>query len=191
MPLETVHEGSVIHPLAAKSVFWELKTTVSDPAFEKEAWISAALILFGECGFSIADEATIFFCSRDLAPGVAKMPTAPLSEDAVFLSSIFINPARALRGLDTVLVDAAIMNLSSRNFPAVEAFGYRDHDEARALLGSKPAFIGLPPVESLESAGFSVIRDHPITPRLRLELPPKFDLLTAAAAEDLLAQALA
>ena len=181
----------MIHPLAAKSVFWELKTTVSDPAFEKEAWISAALILFGDCGFSILDEATVFVCSADLAPGAAKMPTAPLSEDAAFLSSLFIKPERAERGLESVLIDAAIMNLSSREFPAVEAFGYRDHAQARALLGSKPAFIGLPAVELLESAEFSIIQDHPITPRLRLELPPKFDLLTAAAAEDLLAQALA
>ena len=46
-------------------------------------------------------------------------------------------------------------------------------------------------METLESAGFRVERDHPITPRLRLELPPAFDLLTAAAVEDLLARALA
>ena len=107
------------------------------------------------------------------------------------MSSLFVKSHRAARGLEAVLLDATIMNLTSRDASAVEAFGYRDAGTAEDLLRDKPGRIGLLPVETLESAGFMVVRDHPITPRLRLELPPAFDLLTTAAVEDLLARALA
>ena len=58
-------------------------------------------------------------------------------------------------------------------------------------MGHKPAYIGLMSYETLRSAGFEVAADHPVLPRLRLELPPEHDMLSAAAAEDLLARVLA
>lgn len=61
MLVESVKEGVTINPLAARSVFWELKTAVVDPAFEKEAWISAMLLSHGDCGLTVGDEATVFF----------------------------------------------------------------------------------------------------------------------------------
>ncbi|MHC2547989.1 hypothetical protein [Corynebacterium hesseae] len=191
MLVQAVKEGVAINPLAARSIFWEMKTTVADPAFEKEAWISSTLLRCGDCGFTVGDEATLLFCPPELAPGVAKLPTSPVSEDAVLVTSLFVKPHRAAKGLEAVLLDATIMHLTSREASAVEAFGFRDARQAEELLREKPARIGLLPVETLESAGFMVVRDHPITPRLRLELPPAFDLLTAAAVEDLLARALA
>lgn len=191
MLVESVKEGVTINPLAARSIFWELKTAVADPAFEKEAWISAMLFSHGDCGLTVGDEATVFFCPSEYAPGAAKLPSSPVSKDAAILSSLFVKSHRAARGLEAVLLDAAVMNLSSRDFSAVEAFGYRDAKEAEFLLREKPAFIGLLPVETLESAGFMVVQDHPITPRLRLDLPPAFDLLSDAAVEDMLARALA
>lgn len=191
MLVQAVKEGVAINPLAARSIFWELKTTVADPAFEKEAWISATLLRCGDCGFTVGDEATVLFCPPELAPGAAKLPTSPVSEDAVLVTSLFVNSHRAAKGLEAVLLDATIMHLTSREASAVEAFGFRDARQAEELLREKPARIGLLPVETLESAGFMVVGDHPITPRLRLELPPAFDLLTAAAVEDLLARALA
>lgn len=191
MLVQAVKEGTAINPLAARSIFWELKATVADPAFEKEAWLTAALYTFGDCGFTIGDEATVFFCSADLAPGAAKLPTSPVSADAAILSSLFVGSDRAGRGLEAVLIDAALVNLTARGFGAVESFGYRDAAAATALLGSKPARIGLLDTETLTRAGFEVVQDHAITPRLRLELPPEFSLMTAAAVEDALARALA
>lgn len=186
MLLTPVTDGSIINPLAARSVFWEIKTTVADPSFEKEAWISTTLLRFGECGFTMADEATVFFCSPDFAQGAAKLPTAPISADAAIITSLFLSPTSAGRGFEAVLLDAAIMNLVSRDMPAVEAFGYRDRDEVTRLLGVKPSFIGLLPVEPLESAGFTVIQDHAIAPRLRLDLPPESQRL--AAVEEMVAR---
>ena len=43
-------------------------------------------------------------------------------------------------------------------------------------------------VSILESAGFKIVADHPAIPRLRLTLPPEFDLLTAHEIADLLAE---
>ncbi|APT93554.1 hypothetical protein CPHO_12380 [Corynebacterium phocae] len=188
MWVQPVTEGVKVHPLAARSVFWEIKTTVADPAFEKEAWVTRALVEFGECGFTIQDSATVYFCSPELAQGAAKLPTAPVAEDAAVITSLFADPGHP--GLEAIVLDAAVMNLVARDFTAVEAFGYRDFAQARKLLGEKPPRIGLMPVETLEAAGFRVVRDHPITPRLRMELPPPFELLTVAAMDDLLARAM-
>lgn len=180
------------HPLAAVCTFWEFSAdytaSVADSAFEKEAWLHTTLLQFGDCGFSIRGdmevEATVLFCSRDLAPGAAKLPTAPVSEDAAIISSLFTKAYAVTQGHTAALLDAAIYNLTARDFAAVEAFGYRDHAEAEAFLGTKPARIGLLPFPTLEAAGFKVTQDHPVFPRLRLELPPVQGFFSLAAVED-------
>lgn len=198
---------SRIHPQAARSIFWELDPDSAaevlasgDPGFEKEAWLTTTLLEYGSCGFSFERSsheravATVLFCSRDDAPGAVQLPTAPVSEDAQVLTSLFIDPGFAGIGLESVLLDAAIMSLVERNAPAVEAFGWRTDFFARAdvdelLEGPIGAVlrsaseIGLLSVSVLESAGFQVIADHPVLPRLRLELPPQHSLLSAAALE--------
>ena len=228
--LEPLTPYSEMHPRAASSMYWECAHEVADPGFEKEAWISSTLLSFGPCGFSIRSDATIIYCAADDAPGIAKMPTGPTSSDAAIITSLFVSSQRAGRGLESVLLDTAIMDLLQREFAAVEAFGYHDfgetaHDEifydttdknahnigieelfesnsseffadvnfeiARHFLGIRPDSIGLLPVSILQGAGFEVVKDHPVTPRLRLELPPAHELLSAAAVEDLVARALA
>ena len=192
MILEPVREGTRIHRQAARSTFWEREASVVDPAFEKEAWLATTLLSFGQCGFTVGEDATILFCSREDAAGAAKLPTAPISEDAEIITSLFVKAHLMGRGIEAVLVDAAIMHLTNRGSAAVEAFGYYGDPAAAAdFLGHKPAYIGLMSYETLRSAGFEVAADHPVLPRLRLELPPEHDMLSAAAAEDLLARALA
>ena len=198
-----------IHPQAARSIFWELDAEAAslvqdsgDPSFEKEAWLTTTLLHYGCCGLSLERStlpravATVLWCSRDDAPGAAQLPTAPVSEDAEVLSSLFIDPGFAGVGLEAVLIDAAIMQLVDRNVPAVEAFGWRQDFFARAdvdellegpvgrVLRSAPE-IGLMSVSALESAGFQVVADHPVLPRLRLELPPAHGLLSVAEVEEL------
>ena len=110
------------------------------------------------------------------------------------LTSLFIDPGFAGIGLESLLLDAAIMSLVERDVPAVEAFGWRTDFFARAdvdelLEGPVGAVlrsaseIGLMSVSVLESAGFKVVADHPVLPRLRLDLPPQHDLISAAALE--------
>lgn len=202
-----------IHAQAARSIFWELDadtaTTVlstGDPAFEKEAWLARVLINYGCCGFSLIRPetrhtiATVLYCSRTDAPGANQLPTAPVSDDAELLTSLYIDPGFAGIGLESVLLDAAIMELTDKDASAVEAFGWRSDFFTRTdvdsllrgpvgdLLRSAPE-IGLVSVPVLESAGFRVVADHPVLPRLRLELPPQHDLLSAADVEELLTRA--
>lgn len=117
------------------------------------------------------------------------MPTAPVSEDAAVVTSLFIDSAVAGTGLEAVLMDAAIMDLLQKGVDAVEAFGWRTDAEEPLPLAEKPQEIGLIDAEVLESAGFEVVRDHPVLPRLRLEMPPAKGLLSAEAVEKLLSGA--
>ena len=202
-----------IHPQAGRSIFWELDAEAAslvqdsgDPAFEKEAWLTTTLLDYGCCGLSLERStaaravATVLWCSRDAAPGCAQLPTAPVSEDAEVLTSLFIDPGFAGVGLEAVLLDAAIMQLVDADVPAVEAFGWRQDFFSRAdvdellegPVGSilrSASEIGLMSVAVLESAGFQVVADHPVLPRLRLELPPQHGLLSVAAVEELLDRA--
>lgn len=190
MQLEPVAVGTRVHYHAARSVWWEVDGEVADPVFEKEAWLTTALLRFGPCGFTCGDQATVYYCAPSLARGIGKLPTGPVAADAAVLTSLFVNPAREGRGLEAVLIDATLMDLTSRGISAVEAFGCRDGALVTELLGVDPARIGMPGVEHLESAGFRVVEDHPATPRLRVDLPPE-EFLTANVQEELLSRALA
>lgn len=201
----TAQTAGRMHFQAARSVFWELDPALArrvakagDAPFEKEVWLSSVLLTFGVCGFSIGfprsevprrARATVLYCPREDAPGAQHMPTAPVSEDAAVVTSLFIDPAVAGTGLEAVLMDAAIMDLLQKGVDAVEAFGWRTDAEEPLPLAEKPQEIGLIDAEVLESAGFEVVRDHPVLPRLRLEMPPAKGLLSAEAVEKLLSGA--
>jgi GNAT superfamily N-acetyltransferase len=198
---------SSIHPQAGRSIFWELAPDAAavvqasgDPGFEKEAWLTTTLLEYGTCGFSLERStreravATILFCARENAPGAEQLPTSPVSDDAEVLTSLFIDPGFAGIGLESVLLDAAIMFLVEREARAVEAFGWRTDFFARADVDEllegpvgnilrSASEIGLMSVPILESAGFKVIAEHPVLPRLRLELPPQQSLLSVAGLE--------
>lgn len=203
---------SLIHPHASRSVFWETEPAVrrqieaaGGESFEKEAWLAARFLDYGTCGFTIVFEdglrfrssgrATILYCSPNDAPGVAQLPTGPVSGDAQLITSLFIDPRLWGTGLESVLLDAAVMDLTQRGFAAVEAFGLRRDveyaettDEVIEIV-DKRTDIGLIDVDQLEGTGFKTIREHPVLPRLRLELPPAHSLLSAADVELLLREA--
>lgn len=184
-----------LHPQARKSAFWELAPAVLakvDPSFEKEAWLSTTLLEFESCGFNIGYRngtpalASVIFCEPDAAPGAQALPTAPISSDAAIISSLFIDEVFRGIGMESALLDASLMELIRRDYPAVEAFGYRADSTHPDPIASRRLEIGLIDVEALESAGFEVIADHPVLPRLRMELPPATVLMTAKDAQRLL-----
>lgn len=201
----TAQSAGKIHLQAAQSVFWELEPELArrvvqagDASFEKEIWLSTVLLTFGTCGFSVGfprsevprrARATVLYCSRDDAPGARQLPTAPVSEDAAVVTSLFIDPGFEDMGMEAVLIDAAIMDLLQKGVDAVEAFGWRKESEEPLPMTEKPEDIGLIDADVLESAGFEVVRDHPVLPRLRLEMPPAQGLLSAEAVEKLLSGA--
>lgn len=176
-------------PAAVQSVFWELEPESAalvrergEERFEKEAWLSAVLLDSPGCGFYLWDQsplATLFYCSPAQAPGAIQLPTAPVSADAMLITSLHLTPGWADRGMEAVLIDAAIMDLVARETaPAVEAFGLRTEEAVEPLLSRKEE-MGIIGAEDLEAAGFRVAREHPVFPRYRLELPPERELLVA------------
>ncbi|AKE42286.1 Uncharacterised protein [Corynebacterium kutscheri] len=201
---------SQVHPQCAKNIFFELAPKTADrvkksgdPRFEKEAWFSTVLTEQPSCGFNIGSEkysvASLLFCAPQHAPGVQRIPTAPASQDAYLITSMHIDPGFAGMGLETVLFDAAIREIQMYGATAIEAFGFHSdfRDDATDPQPVKVMDIfqahqeiGLMSVEVLTSAGFQIVQEHPVLPRLRLELPPPQALISAMAVNELLAKVL-
>ena len=198
-----------LHPRAAAGVFWELDPLVVgggefSPEIDKEAWLVSLAYHQDTVGFSIVDAAsdadaqdalaTVLYCPGADAPGAVRMPTAPVSDDAWLVTSLHIDAAVQDRGWESVLLDSVIAASTSAGVPALEVFGLRPEAAGETIsaacgeLVAGAAAIGLVEVSILESAGFKVHADHPAIPRLRLRLPPQFDLLTAREIADLLAE---
>ncbi|WP_198591790.1 hypothetical protein [Corynebacterium ulcerans] len=204
-----------IHLGASRSVFWELEESAAlrasaagTPTLEKEAWLAAVLSAYGSCGFNITSIhnaalhgsracATLLYCPAAEAPGCAQLPTAPVTSDAYVLTSLHRDPAVMGSGIETMLLDAAIVYLAGQGIKALEAFAWDESfcddpfnpqpENIQRILASAED-IGLMTVALLESAGFEIIRHHPVLPLLRLQLPPAHSLLTAEAAEPLFAK---
>ncbi|NOL62063.1 hypothetical protein HO100_04620 [Corynebacterium ulcerans] len=196
-------------------MFWELEESAAlrasaagTPTLEKEAWLAAVLSAYGSCGFNITSIhnaalhgsracATLLYCPAAEAPGCAQLPTAPVTSDAYVLTSLHRDPAVMGSGIETMLLDAAIVHLAGQGIKALEAFAWDESfcddpfnpqpENIQRILASVED-IGLMTVALLESAGFEIIRHHPVLPLLRLQLPPAHSLLTAEAAEPLFAK---
>jgi GNAT superfamily N-acetyltransferase len=156
-------------------VVWELSPVAArraqrdgDPAFEKEAWLSAVLLSWGSAGrIAYVDEAVAGFLAY--APPVhvprsMAFPTSPVSTDAVLLMTGHVAPAHRGGGIARMLVQGIAKDLTQRGVRALEAFG------AASPAPGDLSTSCLVPAAFYEAVGFAVVRDHPQFPRLRLEL---------------------
>ncbi|MFY4721755.1 GNAT family N-acetyltransferase [Streptomyces sp. LaBMicrA B280] len=152
-------------------VFWELDPVSGEAAIkggtaavEKESWISAVLLDWGSCGRVVyVDDAPVgyvLYAPPAYVPRSAAFPTSPVSPDAVQLITAFIKPGYQGQGLGRVLVQTVAKDLLRRGFKAMEAFGDARWKEPACLL----------PADHLLAVGFKTVRQHPLHPRLRLEL---------------------
>ncbi|MHB9860396.1 GNAT family N-acetyltransferase [Streptomyces sp. YIM S03343] len=152
-------------------VFWELDPVSGEEAarsgttaLEKESWISAVLLDWGSCGRVVyIDDSPVGFvlyAPPAYVPRSAAFPTSPVSPDAVQLMTSFIQPGYQGQGLGRVMVQTVAKDLLRRGFKAIEAFGDARWKEPACLL----------PVDHLLAVGFKTVRQHPVHPRLRLEL---------------------
>ena len=152
-------------------LFWELdpvrraRVDAEEAAAEKEAWFSEVLREWGSCGrVALVDDRPVgylVYAPEAFVPGAAGFPTAPVSPDAVLLTTAYVDPAHAGGGLGRMLVQGMAGDLIHRGgIRAVEAFG-----TTTPQLGSC-----LTPVEFLGSVGFKTHRPHALTPRMRMDL---------------------
>lgn len=150
-------------------LFWELdpvrRGRAADACAEKDAWVSEVLREWGSCGRVIlVDDAPVgyaVYAPDAFLPGAAAFPTAPVSPDAVLLTTVHVEPAYRGGGLARMLVQGMARDLVQRGgIAAIEAFGDPSGRGGNCQL----------PVEFLGSVGFKTHRPHPTAPRLRMDL---------------------
>jgi hypothetical protein len=188
---------------ARRCVYWEVDPAtlgnedhLADPEFEKEAWLSMVMLEWGSCGqVATASPAECgqsepaclgyaFYAPPRAVPRAHRFPTAPVSADAVLLTSMRVEPGPAADELPYSLVARVVDELVRRGVRALEAFG-RTEDVAE-LASAQTVDPDLQPVldtlgdcsvehcvigaDFLLDAGFVVAAPHRYFPRLRLEL---------------------
>ena len=112
-------------------LFWERdpvrRSRVAEPEAEKDAWVSHVLREWGSCGrVALVDDQPVgylIYAPEAFVPGAAGFPTAPVSPDAVLLTTAYVAPEHAHGGLGRMLVQGMARDLIKRDIKAVEAFG--------------------------------------------------------------------
>jgi GNAT superfamily N-acetyltransferase len=157
-------------------LFWQLdpvsraRVPTEDAAAEKEAWISEVLREWGSCGrVALVDDRRVgyaIYAPPAFLPGAGAFPTAPVSPDAVLLSTVWVHPDHRGGGLGRMLVQGMARDLVKRGgVAAVEAFG----DTRGPGHGVTPRTCVVP-ADFLGSVGFKTHRPHVTTPRMRMDL---------------------
>lgn len=188
---------------ARRCVFWEVDPAtlgnqhqLADPEFEKEAWLSMVMLEWGSCGqvaTALPDERShteppclgyVFYAPPRTAPRAQRFPTAPVSADAVLLTSMGIEPGQDAGDLPHGLIAGVIDELVRRGVRALEAFGRTPaaselQDPRMVSPDVRPVLEALGDcsvdhcvidAEFLKDVGFVVVAPHTYFPRLRLEL---------------------
>lgn len=156
-------------------LFWELdpvrrrSVCRGEEAAEKEAWLSQVLREWGSCGrvLMVDDQAAgyLIYAPASFVPGSAAFPTAPVSTDAVLMTTVWVDPRHRHGGLGRMLIQGMARDLINRGgIRAVEAFG--DMGPASAIHGQRCAA----PATFLERVGFKTHRAHATSPRYRMDL---------------------
>jgi len=188
---------------ARRCVFWEVDPAtlgrddhLSDPEFEKEAWLSMVMLEWGTCGQVATPSAAtrgvgdpqclgyVLYAPPRAVPRALRFPTGPVSADAVLLTSIGVDPAPMADGLPRELISRVVEELMRRGVRALEAFGRTAAVPELFDMGTAPPDVA-PVLEAvgdcsvehciiaadfLTDVGFTVVAPHRYFPRLRLEL---------------------
>lgn len=174
MPL-TLDRFAALSAPCRSCLFWELdpvrhrRVPHGHAQAEKERWLSEVLRDWGSCGrvVIVDGEAVgyLIYAPPSYVPGAASYPTAPVSPDAVLLTTVWIDPGYAGGGLGRMLVQGMARDLiQRRHVRAVEAFG--DVGPLSGIHGRRCAA----PAGFLAAVGFKTHRAHPTAPRFRMEL---------------------
>lgn len=187
---------------ARRCVYWEVDPStlaaddhLSDPEFDKEAWLSMVMLEWGSCGQMAVncrdnegeDGSCLgyaFYAPPRAVPRARLFPTGPVSADAVLLTSLGVESGHDADGLSAQLIVSVVGDLVRRGVRALEAFGRTT--ETTELLDPRVVPPELQPVlrvlgdcsveqcvldaDLLCDAGFAVVAHHRYFPRLRFEL---------------------
>ena len=150
-PEKRPSEGAVLDELAG------------DPLVQKQAWCAAQTMGAGPPGriVRVDDEVAgyaLFAPASALAP--RRPPVPRTSDDALVLATLWIEPHHREHGIGRVLVQAALKEALRLQLDAVEAYGDRRFRDQDCVL----------PATWLLHEGFTVHREHPRYPLLRLDV---------------------
>ena len=152
-----------------RCTFWE--ASLSDLASSadldrrqvKVEWAEAVTRHWGHCGVLALQEDTpighLCMAPAQYVPRLGAFATTPVSVDAAAILSARVTEEFRGKGIGRQLVQSAAGLAVRRDIRALEAVGTY-HDGPSCML----------PVGWLEAVGFAVVRPHPITPRLRMDL---------------------
>lgn len=154
----------------ARCLFWESSLTDlasldgrPDRGRVKAEWAEAVTERWGYCGVQARDNGTVVgfltMAPAVLVPRLGAFATTPVSSDAAVLMTVRVLEDYRGFGIGRQLVQAAAGLLARRDIRALEAVGTY-HDAPSCML----------PTSWLESVGFQIVRPHPTTPRLRMDL---------------------
>lgn len=156
--------------------FWESGPTLARrdadaAAATKRAWLAATTSAWGECGqlVYVDDDPAgyVLYAPAAFVPRAAAFATSPAAHDAVLLMTCRVAPAHGGQGLGRVLMQATAKDLTKRGFRAIEAYGTVGSAQPADATTAAGCVL---PADYLERLGFATVRDHPLHPRLRLDL---------------------
>lgn len=132
-------------------------------AAAKAEWLSATLLDWGSCGQVARVDGVVagyaLYAPPAYLPGLGAYATAPVAPDAVALAALRVEEEHSGRGLARMLVQGMAADLVRRGVRAVEAIATTD-ETSTCLV----------PADFLLAVGFTTVRPHPRTPRMRLDL---------------------
>lgn len=169
-PLTVDHLDALDVP-CTECLFWELDPVRRRGATEpatcrrlKESWVSEVLREWGSCGRVVLQDdqpvGYLVYAPGSFVPGAEGFATAPVSPDAVMLTTAHVAAGHRGGGLGRMLVQGMARDLAGRgDVKAVEAFATNGRARGCVL-----------PAEFLARTGFKTHRPHPLTPRMRMDL---------------------
>ncbi|MGN0063685.1 MAG: GNAT family N-acetyltransferase [Nocardioides sp.] len=132
----------------------------------RSGWVDAVTAEWGPCGRVLRDTdgtliGHVLYAPPSYLPGLASLPTAPASQDAVVMVELSTVAGQPRPALARHLVQSMAKDLVTREISAVEAFGQPIRTGDCGCLLS-PGLLG--------ALGFAVHRPHPLHPRFRMDL---------------------
>lgn len=166
----TAADLALLPDQCARCTFWEVSLhdlaapdLHRDRAEVKHEWAEAVTRRWGYCGVIAADGDDLLgyamMAPARLVPRLNAFDHSPINPDAAVLLSTRVQDPYRGQGVGRQLVQSAAGLMARRDIRAIEAIGsYREG----------PSCIS--PVGFLQRVGFSVVRQHPVTPRLKMDL---------------------
>lgn len=135
-----------------------------DRATRRAEWAQEVTDRWGYCGvLAVHDDEVVGFLTLAPANLVRRLPvfssSTPVGPDVAVLLSAQVSEAWRGKGLGRQLVSTAAGLVARRDLRALEAVGTRREGPSCLV-----------PAGWLESVGFEVVREHPVIPRLRMDL---------------------